>query len=480
MTADVIPDDVWLEIFDFDRLSKPDSHPWEWARLAHVCRKWRRLIFASPLRLKLRILCKSGTPVRENLGIWPDVPILMHYADYWRGGIKLQVGDEDNVIAALEHPDRLYRVCLDANRLPLGSLGNIIAMLQKPCPVLTCLSITADDRNELVLPTGFLGGSAPCLQRFQLCGMPFPALPTLLLSASDLADLILSNIPPTGYISPEAMAGYLATLTRLKTLRLEFQTIAPHSARILPLPIEQTVLPSLCELSFSGVFNYLEDFVARIDTPQLNTITICYLDQGIDFEQDFEQPQLSEFFNRSENLKETLSDRCKITLITDNDQVDFHIIGGATATDKSGCWYSDEGISVSICCEYVDQQISRLTSLLGWISPIISDMVHLDIQSDSVIYAEDLEDVDWLEFLCQFSSVQTMFISESVTYPISRVLEDTTEVVDTEVLPALDLLCLDGQPVSSIYDFLAFRRRLGCPVTFVNTWQDFETIESYT
>ncbi|KAN0128283.1 hypothetical protein V8E53_013867 [Lactarius tabidus] len=458
--SDVIPDDVWLEIFDFDRLSEPDDHPWEWARLAHVCRKWRRLIFASPRRLKLRILCKSGTPVRENLGIWPDVPILMDYTNYWRGGIKLE--DEDNAIAALEHPDRLYRVCLDTNRLPLGS-GKIIAMLQRPCPILSCLSITADGRNEPVLPTGLLGGSAPCLQRFELCGIPFPALPTLLLSASDLVDLILSDVPPTGYIFPEAMAEYLATLSRLETLRLEFQIYTPQSAPIPPPPIERTVLPSLWKLSFSGVFNYLEDFVAQIDTPLLSSITICYLDQGIDFEENFELPQLSEFFNRSENLKETLSDKCKIAFIADNYKVDFHIIGGATATDRTGCWYSDEGISVSICCEYVDKQVSRLTNVLGWISPIISDM-----------------DVDWLEFLCQFSSVQMMFISEGVAYYISRALEDITKVVDTEVLPALDLLCLDGQPVSSIYGYLAFCRRLGRPVTFVNTPQDFDTIESYT
>jgi hypothetical protein len=224
----------------------------------------------------------------------------------------------------------------------------------------------------------------------------------------------------------------------------------------------------------------LEDFVAQIDTPLLNSITICYLDQGIDFEEDFELPQLSEFFNRSENLKETLTDRCKITLVTYDYKVNFQVIGGATATDKTGCWYSDEGISVSICCEYMVQQMSRLTNVLSWISPIISDMVHLDILSEAGISEVVLEDVDWLILLHQFSFVQTMFISESVAYPISRVLEDITEVVDTEVLPALDLLCLDGHPVSSIYGYLAFRRRLGRPVTFVNTPQDFETIESYT
>jgi hypothetical protein len=192
MTDDVLPDDVWLEIFHLDRVSKPDHHPWEWARLAHVCRKWRRLIFASPLRLKLRILCKAGIPVRENLGIWPAIPLMVYYDDYRSGGIKLD--DEDNVIAALEHPDRLYRVCLDAKGLPIQSLGNILGVMNKPCPILTCPSIAADDKNVLVLPAGFLGGSAPCLQRFQLWRVLFPALPTLLLSASNHRPYTLRNI----------------------------------------------------------------------------------------------------------------------------------------------------------------------------------------------------------------------------------------------------------------------------------------------
>jgi hypothetical protein len=149
----------------------------------------------------------------------------MHYDDYQPGGLK--VDDEDDVIAALEHPDCLYRVCLDAKRLPLGSLTEIVAMMQKPCPILTCLLIIANDGNASVLQVSprSLGGSAPCLRQFKLHGFSFPAIPAPLLSASNLVNLTLSEMPPTPYISPDAMVVNLATLSRLKTLHLGFQNV---------------------------------------------------------------------------------------------------------------------------------------------------------------------------------------------------------------------------------------------------------------
>ena len=470
MTVNEIPDDVWLEIFDIDRLSEPDHCQWKWDRLAHVCRKWRQLIFASPLRLKLRILCKSGTPVRKNLGIWPPFPLIVHYDDYRRG---IKIGDEDNVIAALEHPDRLYRVCLDAKKLSTRSLGKIIAMLQKPCPILTCLSIVAAD-NRNVLSAGFLGGSAPCLQRFRLYGIPFPALPTLLLSASNLSDLILKDIPPAGYTPPQKMVLYLATLPKLNTLRLGFQTVTTHSARILAQPIKRTVLPSLCELTFSGIFQYLEDLVAQIDTPLLNSLNIYYVDQGI----EFEVLQLSQFLDRSEVLVKTLSDKCEITL--SDDHVYLDIFG-------PGPWDSNEvgAISVGIGCEGTGQKVSQLTNLLSGITPIIPDMVHFSFEIDLAItdpyYME--ESVNWYELFSQFPSVQTMLVGGSATGHISFALGDMMYLCRMDgvpdLLPALELICiLNDDPPNCFHAFLSFRQDAGYPVTYIWDLEDFEKRKS--
>jgi hypothetical protein len=46
--------------------------------------------------------------------------------------------------------------------------------------------------------------------RIELDGIPFPGLPKLLLSATHLVQLVLTNIPHSGYFSPEAIVAPLS------------------------------------------------------------------------------------------------------------------------------------------------------------------------------------------------------------------------------------------------------------------------------
>ena len=138
------------------------------------------------------------------------------------------------------------------------------------------LNSESNGTNAPVFPTEFLGGSAPRLQIILFRGIPFPALPTLLLSTSDLRTVNLRSIPPTGYISPEAMVVGLAALPRLEVFDLKFQSVTPCPDRIHS-PVTRTVLPALSYFQFKGASEYLEDLVARIDAPQLNRIYIYYL-----------------------------------------------------------------------------------------------------------------------------------------------------------------------------------------------------------
>ncbi|KAH8982474.1 hypothetical protein EDB86DRAFT_336017 [Lactarius hatsudake] len=46
----------------------------------HVCRGWRRSIFASSRCLDLQLICTVGTPMRKYLGCWPPtLPIVINY-----------------------------------------------------------------------------------------------------------------------------------------------------------------------------------------------------------------------------------------------------------------------------------------------------------------------------------------------------------------------------------------------------------------
>ncbi|KAI0303308.1 hypothetical protein B0F90DRAFT_1816145 [Multifurca ochricompacta] len=99
VTINSLPDNVLLEIFNRRRLSSPTDDMWEWHRLTHMCKRWQCVIFASPRRLDLRLLCTHGTPVRRTLDCWPVLPISIQY-----GGVVEHMPSvlkyEDNIIAA--------------------------------------------------------------------------------------------------------------------------------------------------------------------------------------------------------------------------------------------------------------------------------------------------------------------------------------------------------------------------------------------
>jgi hypothetical protein len=275
----MLPDNVLLEIFNFYRDNRPRNGQW-WNLLVHVCQSWRQVIFESPHRLNLQIHCTHGTPVKKHMDIWPAFPIVI---DYYRVAVKVRSRDEDNILAALEHPDRVCFFRLQRRYRFSFELANIITATQEPFPLLTYLDISTREDNIPVLPSEFLGGSAPHLKEITLYGIPYPSLPTLLLSATDLVKLDLFDIPPTGYIPPEAMVASLATLQSLETLVMGFRSATSRPDRIHPPSITPTVLPALTYFRFKGASEYLEDLVSRIDAPRLNQTVIAYLNQVVDF-----------------------------------------------------------------------------------------------------------------------------------------------------------------------------------------------------
>jgi hypothetical protein len=58
--------------------------------------------------------------------------------------------------------------------------------------------------------------AGPLLRKMELDGIafPFPTIRQVLLSTNNLSELCLSNIPNTGYFSPDALATALSTSVR--------------------------------------------------------------------------------------------------------------------------------------------------------------------------------------------------------------------------------------------------------------------------
>ena len=259
----MLPDDALLEIFEFYvdedmgevfELFKKQRME-EWVTLAHVCRRWRSIVFQSPRRLNLRLLCTHKTRARDILDVWPpSLPLIIH--DSYdilnrRHGIS-GVGD---ITTALEHNDRVCQIKL--RYLTSSQLEHIkdSAAMQKPFPELTDLHlrIFVDDGIGRMIPDSFLNGTAPRLRSLYLDGILFPGLPKLLLSsAAHLAKLDLYGIPDSGYIPPETMAISISVLTSLEFLRLHFRYPRPRLAleSRRPPPPTRSILPGLTEFRF--------------------------------------------------------------------------------------------------------------------------------------------------------------------------------------------------------------------------------------
>ena len=125
---DVLPDDTLLEIFDFymnicpSYDVKPEVEAWQ--SLVHVCRRWRNVVFESPLRLNLQLRCTPGTLARNTLDVWPAFPLII------KGNMTLS--GTDNVTAALEQSDRVREVNLT---LTGRQLENVLAPMQVSFPI---------------------------------------------------------------------------------------------------------------------------------------------------------------------------------------------------------------------------------------------------------------------------------------------------------------------------------------------------------
>jgi hypothetical protein len=302
-TIDILPDDVFLLIFDFCRKDHDPNagHPprpvWKWHRLAHVCQRWRQIIFTSPRRLDLQIYCTHGTPVREILRCWPTLPIAIDYCfDYADDGSKFPTPpteDWNNAMAALELPDRVCSITMSV--MDIFMLEEMAVVLQRPYPWLASLTLLSVNTDIPALPDAFLGGYVPRLRKCVLAAIPFPTFPRFLRSARDLVELRLNNTPPTESILAGMMVAGLAAFTKLESLHISFgdsfEWLISQSDQSLAVPLTRIVLPSLTRFLFLGTRKYLEELMAQMETPQLANLTITFYSS----ERVVQVPQLFQF-----------------------------------------------------------------------------------------------------------------------------------------------------------------------------------------
>ena len=457
-TIETLTDNSLLEIFNF---YVDENGINAWYRLLRVCQRWRYIIFASPLRLHLKLLCSARTPVREMLGIWPALPITIQ--DYSSPASLIK--GADNIIAALEHSDRVWEISLRG--VPSWILERFVAAMQVPFPELRNLVLRSNDEMArmapVLLPRSFLGGSAPHLRSCVLENLPFPALRKLLLSASHLVDLRLVNIPHSGYISPEAMVTCLSALTSLKSLYLAFHSPQSRPNRAIPRlpPLTRTVLPALTDFDFRGVCEYLEDFFSMIDAPLLQKVLVKFFHQLI-----FDVSQLHRFILRTERLR----------ILNEADVVFYNGYVVVRLSPQRGT-FDPSRLTLSISCSKSDWQLSSLAQICSSSLPPLSTLQRLEIREDRPWrphWEDGMENAQWLELLHPFIAVKNLYLSEELAQRVAPALQELDVERATYVLPALKNLFLRrlqglGPIQDAISQFAAARKLSNHPVA-VESW----------
>ena len=370
------------------------------------------------------------------LDIWPAFLPIVVSESLWAS-----LEHADNIVAALEHNDRVREISLW--RFPTPESERFVAAMQKPFPALECLEIGLSGDPKLVLPGSFLGRSAPRLRSLRLVDIIFPALTKLLLSTSHLVRLDMlgianqQRIPHAGYISPEAMVTCLSTLTRLETLRFGFISPLSHPdqpSQLLP-PFKRVVIPSLRQLEFEGVCEYLEDLVARIDTPVLGQFRIRFLNQLI-----LGITQLHQFIGRTETL--TAPDHADIFFSKDNVEA---ILSTQTCS-----------ILLGVSCHGTGWQLSFLAQVCGRTLPAISNIERLDVRErPGCPLQDDAESTQWLELVLPFFAVTQLYQSEKLALHCVPALQQLVGEGRMGALPTLQNLFLEEfRPLDSVQEVI--------------------------
>ena len=387
-----------------------------WPILAWVCRRWRQILFASPLGLNLRLYCTHGTPVLENLDIWPALPVTVEY-----GGVPNvdppTPEEDDNVIAALKQSDRVSSISLTVT----SSLFEKLSAISEPLYELEELVLLSQDNVQRTLPCTFLWG--PRLRTLHSTRIAFPSLPSLLLPCQNLVDLQLHEIPSSGYFSPEAFANFLSGTPQLRSLTLHILSFPRRqSYLVLPPPSgERTVLAALTRLKYRGTSKYLDSFVGRIDAPRLGDIDISF----------FSQPTIN-----ASQLGQSIERIVMPTSFIEADiQATSHTI--SISFKNSG---TPTRLRLQISCKQLDWQLSSMAQVCDQFSPFLFRVQYLAFNTnDFSSEQDDVGDEQWLQLIRSFGGTRTLSIAGEFTTRILCALQPVDEghTSNTTVLPAL-------------------------------------------
>ncbi len=391
-----------------------------WPRLMHICRKWRRIVFASQRALHLRLFCTHGTPVLKALDCWPTLLIAVKY-ERPSACDPPALEDEDNIMAALEESDRVSSISLTVT----SSLLEKLSAIERPFSELEDLVLLSRDSVPLTLPSAFRWG--PRLRTLHLTRAAIPALPQLLAPSRGIVDLQLHEIPSDGYFSPQAFANALSGMTQLRTLSLHFLsfTLRRNYLGLPPPPGERVVLPTLTCLKYRGTSKYLDTLVTRIDAPRLGDIDITFFSRPT-----MDASQLGRFIKRiemqeSHHRADILSSGHAISISFTQPEAPTRIV-------------------LQVSCKKLTRQLSYMAQICNGLSVFLLGVEDLRISATQPSSGQDdSERQEWLNLIHPFRGIKWVHVAgnHSTNIVLALPLRHSKMRCDT-VLPAIHKLCI--------------------------------------
>ena len=462
--SDILDDDSLLNIFyhcrppvpleggDRDTMGLWDGG-WEceywWYKLAWVCRRWRRLILASPSYLGLSLVCRSGTPVADMLEHSPPFPLII---DHIHAPHDITAEDEEGILLALKNHDRVRRIRL---RMSVLSLDRLIAALDDVFPMLEYLDIGpqfAPNWNGSLFPSTL---RAPHLRHLVLFDISLPIGPPLL---AGLVTLSLQYTHPSANFGSGELLDQLKFMLQLETLRITIYSPLSDQdieEQLLQIPLSTHVtLPNVRWFEFNGPLASMRSVLPRITMPSLKIAEIIPTTFP-DFA--FSTYFVLQFVCKTENprfggVRVTFHDQCVVVTMYPHEWTDIPTLR------MRDSWGGP-----------VDGLVSTERRLCA-MGPVFSEVELLTLEDETSLewHKGSSMRADWHDLLGLFNKVRILHVAGGdLIEGLSCSLLPEDHGSSIEGLPDLRVLsCPKGSRVGkSCRSLIAVRRNAGHPVT---------------
>jgi hypothetical protein len=380
----------------------------------------------------------------------PPLPLII---DYNYENHDLTAEDEEGILLALQHRDRVCRIAL---WMPVPSLHKLITAIDDEFPVLEFLDIvpSAKHNTRLILPSTL---EAPHLRHLALYHFASPIGSRLLETATGLVRLLLRWIYPSTYPHPNQLLQALSLLPQLEELDIGFSSPVPNrdlERQLLNTPIITYVtFPNLHWFVFWGVSAYSEALLPHMTTPLLERLDIHFFNQL-----SFFVPRLLQFATITENPG-----------YSDAQIIFYH---RAVSVWLFSPVAGPADFAVEVICEHLDWQVSSMTQIFNILSPLSSTVVNL-----SLVYGEhnlsseghnQADHTQWRELLDSFRNVKTLRVHDGLVGEVSHSLRYDGEPL-LELLPELnELICPQGSLNDKTFAaFIDEREVAGQPINVI-------------